>query len=779
MTRFFEQLKRFDLYFPVSYFFMSLVISMVVVLMVRHETSQDLLPNFKEGDLARQTIRAPTDLEIIDTLATDNVRMELFSKIPEVFDFDSRISLQSIERWSNLMKSVGSKLVEWDTIEQRLQIRFVEKERDLLQRLAMKSPKELELIAVSVFSLFTNFRIVENALTPSKAGIELVHLVSGRSERVGMNSAQNYLEVGDVKKRIVANLESLKLRHFNSRVTKVWASWPKTDRALLGEVLSKFVEPNVTLNRKETEKRRSLALKEFKPLIQKLSRGEVVAREGERVTAREASMIEELNKHRGRDPHSGKWFLEALFGALTLWFLSLYLRRQHPQLFESRKDAAVLAVLFVMSVAILKLLLIFELDVLSVHFVNIPSSFFLFLTPLVAPAMILRLLIGAPAAMVFSALFALSSSLLLQQGALLGLYIFVSCALGVMCVARSQTRTDFHKAGAWTALGCGVLAAALVAAWSGEVPMLKAITETQEKISSFSQNLLWALVGGFLGGWLSSAFSLAIIPLLESLLGYTTELKLLELARMDHPLLRELVLKAPGTYHHSIIVGSLAEAGAEAVGARSLLVRVGAYYHDIGKIGRAEYFIENQISGHNPHEQTKPQLSAKIIISHVKEGRILAEKYRLGQALIDFIEQHHGTSTVSYFYNKAKQDAAQPESSVAPEEVREEDFQYPGPKPQSKESAILALADSCEAATRSLVDPTPARLHGLVRKIVTKALNDGLLDEANITVREVSIVEKAFLRILLGIHHNRIEYPDQEKGLPPQNVPLNLVKNGR
>jgi putative nucleotidyltransferase with HDIG domain len=290
---------------------------------------------------------------------------------------------------------------------------------------------------------------------------------------------------------------------------------------------------------------------------------------------------------------------------------------------------------------------------------------------------------------------------------------------------------------------------------------------------------LWAFLGGFCGGWLSSALSLAIIPLLESLLGYTTDLKLLELARMDHPLLRELVLKAPGTYHHCIIVGSLVEAGCESIGANALLGRVGAYYHDIGKIGRAEYFIENQTSGFNPHEHTKPALSAKIIISHVKEGRALAEKYRLGQSIIDFIEQHHGTSTVSYFYNKAKQEASQPGSNVSPDEVHEEDFQYPGPKPRSREAASMALADSCEAATRSLVDPTPARLQGLVKKIMTKSLNEGLLDEAEITLQEIAVVEQTFLRILLGIHHNRIQYPDQEKGLPPQTGHLNLIKNAK
>lgn len=777
--RFWEALKRWDSKYPFSHFLISLGLSTVVVLMTKHESAQDLLPSYREGDLARQTIRSQRDLEVVDTLATDNLRMEVFSRIPETYDLDRTNALVWIDRWSNLVKSLGTPTHVWDSMEQRLTLRFSAKEKEVLSRLSARHSKELELIGLAVFSPYVQTRIIEADLPPSKVGIEVVHLDGGRSERVGPLASQKYPTVTDVRTRILLSVEKLNIRPVSYGVGRAWASWSKADRVVLGEILAKFVRPNLTLNKKATEEKRSVALKEFKPLIQKLSRGEVIVREGERVTAREAAIIEELNKHKSRKPMSARWILESIFGGLVLWFLWLYLKRQHPNLFSSTKDSLVLISFFILSVAILKLLLIFELDVLSLHFTSIPAAFFLFLTPLLAPAMILRLLVGNIGALIFSALFALSAALLLPEGALWGLYIFAGCVLGIMSVARCQTRTDFYKAGAWSALGCGALAWALMLAWGGQLPDLSTISDLQEKTNTGTENMIWAFVGGFLGGWLSSGLSLAIIPLLESLLGYTTELKLLELARMDHPLLRELVLKAPGTYHHSIIVGSLAEAGAEAVGARALLVRVGAYYHDIGKIGRAEYFIENQTSGFNPHEHTKPQLSAKIIISHVKEGRALADRYRLGQSLIDFIEQHHGTSLVSYFYNKAKQEAAQPGSSVSPDEVREEDFQYPGPKPQSKESAILALADSCEAATRSLVDPTPARLQGLVRKIMNRALNEGLLDEADITVREVAMVEQAFLRILLSIHHNRIEYPDQEKGLPPQGGHLNLIKNAK
>jgi len=361
--------------------------------------------------------------------------------------------------------------------------------------------------------------------------------------------------------------------------------------------------------------------------------------------------------------------------------------------------------------------------------------------------------------------------LLLEKAGLFGIYVLVTSLVASASLSQCKTRGALYRAGAWASVACALLAVCLVAAWGGRIPL----SSDAEHVTGLPV-YVWTFVAGSIAGWFASALTLVFTPLLENLLDYTTDLKLLELARMDHPVLRDLVVKAPGTYHHSIIVGSLAEAACEAVGANALLTRVGAYYHDIGKIGRAEYFAENQGGGPNPHDHTRPHLSAKIIISHVKDGKVLAEKHKLGKALVDFIETHHGTTLVSYFYNKAKQEAAKPDSTISPDEVREEEFRYPGPKPQTKEMAILSLADSCEAATRSLQDPTPARIEGMVRKIIQRAYAEGTLDEADITLREINLAERSFIRILLGIHHNRIQYPDQEKGLPP---PPDVIKFGR
>jgi hypothetical protein len=265
-------------------------------------------------------------------------------------------------------------------------------------------------------------------------------------------------------------------------------------------------------------------------------------------------------------------------------------------------------------------------------------------------------------------------------------------------------------------------------------------------------NLLFALLGGIMAGIVVTGFS----PLVEKIFGYTTDMTLLEKANMDQPLMRELMLKAPGTYHHSVIVGNMVEAAAEAIGAKSLLARVSAYYHDIGKIPKPLYFIENQLGGENKHEKLAPSLSALILIGHVKDGVEMARQAKLETPIVDIINQHHGTSLISYFYQKAVE-----LKGGDPNQVSLQDFRYPGPKPQTREAGLVMLADATEAASRTLVDPTPSRLQGLVQKIIQNAFSDGQLDECGLTLKDLNLIEVSFTKILNAIFHHRIEYPDQ------------------
>ncbi|MDD5156001.1 MAG: HDIG domain-containing protein [Candidatus Omnitrophica bacterium] len=257
----------------------------------------------------------------------------------------------------------------------------------------------------------------------------------------------------------------------------------------------------------------------------------------------------------------------------------------------------------------------------------------------------------------------------------------------------------------------------------------------------------------FLNGIASSIIVVGILPVFEYLFNTATNISLLELADFDNPILRQMMMEAPGTYHHSLIVGNLSEAAAQAIGAHALLARIGAYYHDIGKLSKPEYFSENQ-EIRSKHDTLSPSMSKMIIMNHVKEGMELAKKQRLKPPLIDFIQQHHGTSLVYYFYRKAleRQDNGG--------KIQEEGFRYPGPKPKTKESAIVLLADSVEAATRTLKDSDPANIEDLVHKIINNKFIDGQLDECDLTLKDLEIIATVFNRILGGMYHSRVTYPE-------------------
>jgi putative nucleotidyltransferase with HDIG domain len=266
--------------------------------------------------------------------------------------------------------------------------------------------------------------------------------------------------------------------------------------------------------------------------------------------------------------------------------------------------------------------------------------------------------------------------------------------------------------------------------------------------------------GIWLGGCAIAAGLLmsGLLPFIERFFNVQTDLSLLELGDPAHPLLQELVRRAPGTYNHSINVASIAQAAAESIGANGLLVRVGAYFHDIGKMLKPGYFVENQHGDDNCHESLLPAMSTLVIIAHVKDGADLARQHNLPDSIIDFIQQHHGTTLVEYFYRRANE---QRESDPEAASVDEGSYRYPGPKPQTREAAVLMLADAVESAARTLVDPAPARIESLVDDIAMKRLLDGQFDECGLTLRELSTIQKSLVKSLAAVYHGRIKYQEQ------------------
>lgn len=362
------------------------------------------------------------------------------------------------------------------------------------------------------------------------------------------------------------------------------------------------------------------------------------------------------------------------------------------------------------------------------------------LVPFGAGAMLVRVLTRAENALVYAVIYGLLCGLIFEPSVSWVLLATVAGVVATAATGDALSRSDLLRAGAITGavlMGMSVGTALLVDATDPGV-------------------VLYGAGLAALSGLTSVAVVWALLPLVESLFRYTTSMRLMELANLNHPALRELILKAPGTYHHSMMVGQLVEAGCEAVGANALLGRAGAYFHDIGKMKNPQYFAENQ-SGTNPHSKLKPNMSALVIKAHVKDGVEMARQYKLPREIIAFIREHHGTSLIAFFYRRAQEEQG--------DDVSEEHYRYPGPRPQSRETAICLLADGIEAASRALPDPTPAHLKGLIQKMINKAFIDGQFDECDLTLRDLHVIAQAFYKRLTAFYHHRPEYPSARKGM--------------
>ena len=367
-------------------------------------------------------------------------------------------------------------------------------------------------------------------------------------------------------------------------------------------------------------------------------------------------------------------------------------------------------------------------------------------TPLAAGPLVVSLFLGPQAGMLMALATGFMSGLIWPDSGGLFVYFLLTGMAAAHLVRGGRTRGSFIQAGAESSL-IGVvilLGLALLRGWviTWDFPL--------------------ALATAALSGLFSGVLAAGMAPVAEMVFGYTTDSRLMEQSSLDHPMLQELMLKAPGTYHHSLIVSSLVEAAAKEIGANHMLARAAALYHDIGKVKKALYFVENQMSCANRHEKLAPSMSALILISHVKEGVELAKQYRLSQPIIDIMGQHHGTRLIHYFYNKAVEKRLKSgESEPDPEAYR-----YPGPRPQTREAALVMLADSVEAASRALENPTPARIRGLVQTNINKIFAEGQLDECELTLKDLHNIARIFNTILTGIFHQRVEYPSsgEEKG---------------
>ena len=507
------------------------------------------------------------------------------------------------------------------------------------------------------------------------------------------------------------------------------------------ELAFSLVKPNLTFNKRETALRKERARESVKPFYFKVKKGEMLIREGERTSSEHVLKLSEQYKLLKQKDMLGRVPAMAILIAGLL--VSMYI----VGLLSNRSSAPEVKDLLFQGVT---LLLIYWV-VIAFNFVAFEIargfSFFspkalLFAVPVASGAMLISIFHGIGVAASFSLIISALACLVVDGRMEFFVYFFVGSLVAASGVGHYRERGVFIRAGLKVSI-CNMILALSIEGLYGSFFTLEAV------VAACS-----ALIGGVLVGVVATG----ILPLIEMSFGYTTDIKLLELANLDQPLLRELMVQAPGTYHHSVIVSNMVEASARAVNANPLLARVAAYYHDIGKIKKPLYFIENQGSRGNKHEKLAPSMSSLILISHVKDGVELARQYRLGKEIIDIIRQHHGTSLITYFYEKAKEQGEKKGGKSL--QVEEADFRYPGPKPQTKEAGLVMLADVVEAASKTLVDPTPARIQGMVQRMVNKIFSDGQLDECELTLKDLHEIAKSFNKTLSGIFHHRIEYPE-------------------
>jgi putative nucleotidyltransferase with HDIG domain len=710
------------------------LLGLVTTALLLSNYSAGFSPDYHEGEVIRGTVVARADVNSLDIEETERRRMAARQATRPVFNFDSSRGESSARSfraaWEDLKNQAQSEptgALVWNGNGGAGVARAIAAHRfreDDLTRLTtlireigdkyIYDDAEAEHLAQEI--------VLVDVRNPSEQMI----VPAPRTRMLSQSAARQELE-----------LKILGL-----------ADWSQEERSALIAAVVPLIRPNLVLDQTATATARESAADKIPPVAISLKRNQVIAREGDTVTPAMLAQLAAIKTsgHAGRPWHN-------LLGLLAIVFAVYWAVWKFT---EHRSAASVLSLSKTRAFALVGSAIVVETGLMRVGYTLADSvangmktapfndpAFWNFAIPFAAASLLVVMLVDTQLAFLAGLVTALFAGMLAPTGIQQSLYAMISCAAAVYGIGRYRERQSVTLAGLFVGLVNAAMAVALVA--YAEQP--------------FTPNTLLLATGcGFVGGLLTAIFAAGGLPINESLFGILTDVKLLELSNADLPVLGQLALRAPGTNQHSHAVGQLAEDACRAVGANPLLARIGALYHDIGKVAAPEYFVENQL-GKNPHDHMRPSQSARIITSHVTYGVKLAKEINLPRKIADFIPQHHGTRTLHFFLRKAQSEAK------PGEQIEEKDFRYPGPKPQFKEAAIMMLADSCEAAARSLARPDPENIRIIVLKIVEAVINDGQLDECDLTLKEITTVREAMISALTAIYHARIDYPGFN---PPQ-----------
>lgn len=729
------------------YVFWSLLIGITVIFTII------LCPNlviknysYNIGDIVERDIKAPKDFFIENRDATQESRRQAVEAVLTVYDHDT-ILAHTLSRRINEAFADLRRLFEFESASTGTS----DKKAPLHDRILQMKDKFEEKMGISVSN--GAYKILED----EKFSQNISNLIGKILKQIldhGIVANRETLlkeyEKGIILRSVQTKKEEtvLDLKRFygpdqaKTMVRIIGRPILKDINYILQSLIVDFSQrllpPNITLNRNETEERKKMAAKEIKPVLYKIKAGEMLLREGERVSKLQLLKLNAMKTQTQNKPLEAKSIGTGM--VILCLLLTTYITHiKDNQIFERHYNKNLL---FISSI----LLTFFIITKISASLFismapNVPfsisTSSMFFSIPVASGAMTICLFMGLEIATAFAVLMAICALLIFEINFGIFIYFLLSSILAAYWLQHCRERKVFIKAGLKLGL-FNMLLATIVDIYMADFLGFK---------------LFWDWAFAFMGGMGAGIVTAGIVPLVEIAFNYTTDIKLLELANLDQPILRRLMIEAPGTYNHSVVIGTMVEAAASEIGANPLLARVCGYYHDIGKIKKPLYFIENQRDGINRHNKLAPSMSSLILTAHVKEGVDIAQKNKLGESIIDAIQQHHGTSLISFFYEKAKQ-------LKGDDTVKTDDFRYPGPKPQTKEVGLVMLADVIEAASRTLENPTPSKIQGLVQNLINKVFSDGQLDECELTLKDLHKIAKSFDKILNGIYHHRIEYPD-------------------
>lgn len=718
----------------------------------------DRLPKeIRVGALATKDLYADQFYSVIDEKKTSALQEQAASQIRPVYDVNPAIEGDAVKTLQDALKG-GREFLdshrqpdgnvvlndEQETmlsrlVQEKLGVALSKEQYDELRTQGFRSVME-QVLEVLVRSGMKGYIVAsQQEFEPLvEKGIVLREITrDGAGDDLLVQSLDHFTELEPAKKQISKlKLSDLDIVNLTGAISK------DTFGALQG-LAQHFIRLNVNYNSIETEARRQNTSANVPVVKYEYERGQPIFLRGDRLEERHVTVIDGINKARLKTNSYLKFVGVFLFVNLILLIVFFYATKYIRKFQPTRGDLIFLGSTLIFTLIMLRIGVFLGSSIRDALPFEVGLTTLYYAIPVAVGAMLVRFVMNSESALVYALVVSLFAGIFLEHNLELTIYYLISGVFAAHVVAFADKRATVLLSGVYS----GLLNAVLILS-------LNLITIISIADSVEPQVIVYNCLFGFLGGLFTAMTLLILTPISEGLFNYTTDIKLLELANLSHPLLKQLIVRAPGTYHHSQLVGILAEAGAEAIGANPLLARVASYYHDIGKMKKPQYFIENQL-GENPHDKLTPSMSSLIITAHVKDGIEMAQKYKLPQRIADMIPQHQGTKLIGYFYSKAKQHAELTQSKLD-----EQDYRYPGPKPQTREAGIIMLADAIEACVRALSDKSPARIRGTVENLVSQHFVDEQLDECNLTLKDLHQITQAFVKILIGIYHQRIEYPE-------------------